>query len=59
MRTRNARINTLRGILREFGIVVPLGPRAAVKHAIAALDQIPPLLKAAVCAVIEELQRLS
>lgn len=29
--TRVARINALRGVLREFGILVPLGPRAAIK----------------------------
>lgn len=58
MRTRNARINTLRGILREFGIVVAMGPRAAMKGAMAALDQLPELLKSAVCAVIEELHEL-
>lgn len=58
MRTRNARINTLRGLLREFGILVPMGPRSAVKSAVETLDQIPLTLKPAVCAVIEEIQRL-
>ena len=30
-RTRTARINTLRGILREHGLLLPAGPRAAVQ----------------------------
>jgi transposase len=58
MRTRNARINTLRGMLREFGVTVPMGPRAAIKGAMAALEQLPELLRPAVCAVIEELHEL-
>lgn len=58
MRTRNARINTLRGMLREFGITVTMGPRAAMKGAMAALDQLPDLLKPAVCAVMDELNEL-
>lgn len=58
MRTRNARINTLRGMLREFGVTVPLGPRAAIKGAMAALDQLPELLRPAVCAVVDELHEL-
>ena len=31
MKTRTARINTLRGILREHGLLLPAGPRAAVQ----------------------------
>jgi transposase len=58
MQTRNARINALRGIMREFGIVVPMGPRAAVKTVFSSLDQLPPLLKPSVCAVLDELQSL-
>jgi len=58
MQTRNARINALRGILREFGVVVPMGPRAAVKTALAALEQLPALLKPSLCAVLEELHSL-
>jgi transposase len=33
MTTRTARINTLRGILREHGIMLPAGPRAALQAA--------------------------
>ena len=32
MRTRTARIDTLRGILREFGLVIPIGARHAVEQ---------------------------
>jgi transposase len=58
MQTRNARINALRGIMREFGVVVPMGPRAAVSTVLDSLDQLPPMLKPGVCAVIEELHSL-
>ena len=32
MRTRTARINTMRGILREFGLTIPVGARHAVER---------------------------
>jgi transposase len=32
MSTRTARINTMRGILREFGLTMPLGARHVVEH---------------------------
>jgi transposase len=43
---RTARINTVRGILREFGHAIPQGARAFVAHARAALvdEQIPETL---------------
>ena len=59
MQTRNARINSLRGMLREFGIIVPMGPRAAIQHSIDALNDLPKLLVPAVCAVIEEVSNLN
>jgi len=58
MQSRNARINSLRGILREFGIIVPMGPRAAIRVATDTLPQLPALLVPAVCAVIEEVGHL-
>ena len=58
MRTRNARINSLRGILREFGIIVPMGPKAAISHTANALEHLPAMLTPAVCAVIEEVANL-
>jgi transposase len=56
--TRVARINALRGILREFGVLVPLGPRAAIKSTQAALDILPPLLQPVVHDVLEELTQI-
>jgi transposase len=38
MSTRTARINTLRGILREHGLLLPAGPRAALQAVPAILD---------------------
>jgi len=59
MQSRNARINSLRGILREFGIIVPMGPRAAIVHATQALAQLPEMLIPAVCSVIKEVATLN
>jgi transposase len=44
---RTARINTVRGILREFGHAIPQGARAFVAHARAALtdEQLPAALR--------------
>ena len=42
MKTRTARINTLRGILREHGLLLPAGPRAA-------LQAVPAILKTPSC----------
>ena len=53
--TRTARINALRGILREFGVLVPMGPRAAIATAHAALEALPTLLQSSVHAVLDEL----
>jgi len=53
--TRTARINGLRGILREFGVLVPIGPRAAITTTRASLDALPPLLHTSVQAVLDEL----
>ena len=38
MTTRTARINALRGILREHGVLLPAGPRAAVRAVPAILE---------------------
>lgn len=35
LRTRTARFNTLRGLLREFGITIPVGPRHVVPRVMA------------------------
>ena len=36
--TRTARINTVRGLLREFGVVIPMGARQVVPHVWAHLE---------------------
>lgn len=53
--TRTARINGLRGILREFGVLVPMGPSAAIATTQASFDVLPTLLHASVQAVLDEL----
>ncbi|WP_126452924.1 IS110 family transposase [Sulfuriflexus mobilis] len=53
--TRVARINALRGILREFGVLVPMGPRAAISTAGEVLPSLPALLQSSVQVVLEEL----
>lgn len=53
--TRVARINALRGVLREFGVFVPIGPRAAIKSTHAALDSLPALLQPSIKDVLTEL----
>lgn len=53
--TRVARINALRGVMREFGILVPMGPRAAMKTTCDALDSLPALLQPSIQAVLDEL----
>ncbi len=56
--TRTARINTLRGILREFGVLVPLGPSQAIKTTHEALDTLPAFLQPAVNDVLNELSAI-
>jgi transposase len=53
--TRTARINALRGILREFGVLVPVGPRAAINTTHTALASLPALLQPVVHEVLDEL----
>ena len=61
---RTARINTLRGLLREFGIVIPLGAHHAVPSAWAQLEdaesEVPDPLRLAlaeICSEIRDLER--
>jgi len=61
---RTARINTLRGLLREFGILIPLGAHHAVPSAWASLEdaesEIPDPLRPALaelCSEIRDLER--
>ncbi len=60
LQTRTARINAVRGHLREFGCVIPLGARSVVSHAQIALttDAVPPVIRPALAAVLEEILAL-
>jgi transposase len=62
MTTRTARINTLRGILREQGILLPAGARAAVKSLVAVLEQaatvLPSHLRQVLTSVHEEVRAI-
>jgi len=58
--TRTARLNTRRGLLREFGIFIPTGsprvvPRVRALHEDPA---VPPLLHATLAAACDEIERL-
>lgn len=60
MRTRTARINTLRGILRELGVVIPQGSREVLPAVSVLLDDpegpLPEILRPAIGEVLEELR---
>ncbi len=58
--TRTARINAVRGHLREFGVSIPLGARHVVPRARAALEEevVPEFLRAALLEVLEEIKTL-
>lgn len=59
MATRTARLNALRGILREFGIVIPVGARN-VLPCIAALESesIPPLIAPSIAVACKEIKEI-
>lgn len=60
--TRNARINLLRGCLREYGIVVPQGVRrglAAIREALEVADNgLPDLMRPWVLELLQEIRTL-
>lgn len=56
--TRTARINSLRGALREFGLDLPAGAVNAIKHAPRHLDHLPGHLRTALQAVLQEIETL-
>jgi len=58
--TRTARINALRGHLREFGVVMPVGSSHVLQHARAALDRgvVPSYLRDALEDVMMEIAAL-
>ena len=59
---RTARINTLRGLLREFGILIPLGAQHAVPTTWAQLEdaesEIPDPLRPALAEICQEIREL-
>lgn len=60
LQARTARINALRGHLREFGITIPTGPAHVVPRARTALeaDAVPPYLRVALEEVVDEIVTL-
>ena len=60
LQTRTARINAVRGHLREFGCLIPVGARTMVGQARAALatDAVPPVVRPALEAVLAEIGEL-
>ena len=56
--TRTARINSLRGALREFGVDLPAGALHAIKQAPRHLDALPGHLRGALQAVLQEIETL-
>jgi transposase len=62
MRTRTARINSLRGCLREFGMAIPVGARSGLtrvrEHLALADSAIPPALRPIVHDLLGEIAEL-
>jgi transposase len=60
LRSRTARINAVRGLLREFGHTLPQGPRTFLAQAYHALDDenLPPFLREALHRALLEIQDL-
>jgi transposase len=58
--TRTARINTVRGLLREFGVTIPTGASYVLPRARAALadDRLPTYLRHALHEALEEIATL-
>lgn len=61
MATRTARINTMRGLLREFGVVLPIGKASALKRIPEVLSEgsLPPMLRPMLYGLFEEVRELS
>lgn len=60
MATRTSRINTLRGLLREFGVILPMGAIAALKLMPEAIDDdaVPPVLRPGLQSLLTEIREL-
>ena len=60
MGCRTARINALRGLLREFGVILPLGAQAALKQMASGIDDpaVPDLLKITLLELLAEVHDL-
>lgn len=58
MATRTARINALRGLLRELGYPLPLGAANAIKGARGCFEQLPQTVQPAVSALLDEIHEL-
>lgn len=56
---RVARINALRGHLREFGQVIPLGADKAIAQASACIEQVPSALHGLLQQLLDEIRQLS
>ena len=61
LRTRTARLNAVRGHLREFGVTIPVGAMQVIGHARQALDaeEVPAYLRHALDEVLAEIDTLS
>jgi transposase len=61
LQTRTARINCVRGLLREFGITIPVGARHVVSRARVALDDeaVPPALEPVLRDALDEIEELA
>ena len=60
METRTARINTLRGLLREFGLILPVGAATALQRIPEMLtnEVLPPMLRPSLQALLDEIHEL-
>jgi transposase len=60
LQTRTARINAVRGHLREFGVVIPVGARHVVARAASAVqtEEIPDFPRQALRDVLDEIEQL-
>ena len=60
LQTRTARLNALRGHLREFGVVIPVGASRVLPEAAAALasEAVPALLHGPLLALLDEIRAL-